>query len=82
MKAAKVAVSLPAETLRSIERVRRRVGLTRSAVFQEAVEFWLRRHLLEGEDRSYVEGYLRKPERSDESQAIASAATAAWEPWE
>jgi metal-responsive CopG/Arc/MetJ family transcriptional regulator len=82
MKSAKVAVSLPAETLRSVERARRKAGLTRSAVFQEAVEFWLRRHLLEGEDREYVEGYLRKPERSNEVEAIATAATAAWEPWE
>ncbi len=82
MKAAKVAVSLPADTLRSVERVRRKVGLTRSAVFQEAVEFWLRRHLIEGDDRTYVEGYLRRPERSDEVEAIAGAATAAWEPWD
>ncbi len=81
MKSAKVAVSLPEDTLRAVEHARRRAGLTRSAVFQEAVEIWLRQHVLDSDEKRYVKGYLRRPERSDEAAAVAAAVSATWEPW-
>lgn len=81
MNSAKVAVSIPAETLRAVERARRREGLSRSAVFAQAVESWLQGRTVGDADRRYMEGYLRKPERPDALAAVASAATASWEPW-
>ena len=79
---AKVAVSLPAKTLRDLDAARRRLGRSRSAIVSEAVNGWL---AAQGEpsdeDRRYVEAYLRQPENAVEAGAIAAAATSQWEPW-
>ena len=79
---AKVAVSIPADTLRSLERVRHRLHKTRSAAVTEAIQAWLGGAEVGEEDRRYVEGYLRHPEASAETAAVALAAVEAWEPWE
>jgi metal-responsive CopG/Arc/MetJ family transcriptional regulator len=84
-KTAKVAVSMPAETLRSLERARRRLGKSRSAVVTEAVTAWLRARELSEADRRYVEGYARHPETAEEvgaSEVIAVDVMSTWEPWE
>ena len=83
MKAvAKVAVSIPIETLRSLERVRRKSRRTRSAAVTEAIERWLAAQEVGEADKRYIEGYLRHPERADEQAAIAGAVTTGWEKWE
>ena len=76
---AKVAVSIPVDTLNRLDRESRRLGQSRSAVVTLAVEAWIRRHEASQQDEKYVEGYLLVPEGS--SEAIASAAIATWEPW-
>ena len=81
-RVAKVAVSIPIDTLKSLERARARLRKTRSAAVTEALEKWLRAEEVAEEDVQYVEGYLRHPERANEMAALASAAVAAWEPWE
>jgi metal-responsive CopG/Arc/MetJ family transcriptional regulator len=78
---AKVAVSLPDATFRSLERARARLHKTRSAAVAEAIQCWLSTEEISREDRSYVEGYLRQPEQTKELGAIAVAAVEAWEPW-
>jgi hypothetical protein len=79
----KIAVSIPAETYRSLEKARGHLGKTRSEVVAFAVKEWLR-SLDAGEaSRRYVDGYLRLPERAaTEAVAIAGAATADWSTWE
>jgi metal-responsive CopG/Arc/MetJ family transcriptional regulator len=79
---AKVAVSLPVETLRSLERVRARLRKTRSGAVTEAVERWLQAEEVGDDERRYLEGYLRHPERVDEARAVAGAVVATWESWE
>ena len=79
---AKVAVSLPIETLKALERVRTRLRRTRSAAVTEAVEKWLAGEQVGEDDKRYAEGYLRRPERSDEVAGVAAAVTSGWEPWE
>jgi hypothetical protein len=82
MKAvAKVAVSIPVETLKSLERVRTRLRKTRSRAVTEAIERWLRADDMGDDERRYVEGYLRQPERSDESAAVAGAVAASSSTW-
>jgi metal-responsive CopG/Arc/MetJ family transcriptional regulator len=80
---AKVAVSLPAKTLRSLDATRKRLGRSRSAIVSQAVEEWL---AAQGEpsdeDRRYAQAYLRQPESTAEVAATAAAATSTWEPWE
>ena len=79
---AKVAISLPTTTLKSLERARIRLRKTRSAVVTEAIEQWLAAEQVTDEDKRYVEGYLRHPERSDETAGIAGAVVQGWESWE
>lgn len=79
---AKVAVSLPAKTLRSLDAASRRLGRSRSAVVALAIEEWLAGNGEPSEEeRRYATGYLRHPEGTAEIAAIAAAATASWEPW-
>ena len=82
MTIAKVAISLPATTLRALERERVRLGKSRSSLVAMAIETWLGRRGADADDQRYVEAYLRRPERNEEIEAIAEAATKSWEPWE
>jgi metal-responsive CopG/Arc/MetJ family transcriptional regulator len=79
----KIAVSIPAETYRSLEKARGHLGKSRSEVVALAVKEWLR-SLEAGEaSRRYIEGYLRLPEQTGvEDVAIVAAATAEWSTWE
>jgi len=82
MTVAKIAVSLPSETLRALDKTRRRKALTRSAAVAEAVRDWASAAAPDDADQRYAEAYLRKPERLVELASVAEAATAGWEPWE
>jgi Arc/MetJ-type ribon-helix-helix transcriptional regulator len=79
----KIAVSIPAETYRSLEKARGHLGKSRSEVVAFAVREWLR-SLDAGEaSRRYVDGYLRLPERvAGDDVSTVAAATADWSTWE
>ena len=79
--AAKIAISLPAETLAQVETLRKRTGKSRSAIFAEAVKGLLARENVDERDQRYVEAYLRQPVHHEEAAALAAAAVATWEPW-
>ena len=69
---AKIAISLPDETLRAVEEERLANGLSRSEFFRRAVEEHLRR-VKEREDvEQYIQGYLKYPETKEEI-ALAEA---------
>ena len=81
---AKIAISLPADTLAQVEALRKRTGKSRSAVFTDAVKALLAHEQVDDRDRRYVEAYLRQPMRqrdSDELAAVATAVSTTWEPW-
>lgn len=69
--ATKVAVSVPTDLFREVERARRAAGKSRSRVVQEALRDWLARRAERDLVRDYEAGYRRNPEREDE---IAEAA--------
>jgi len=77
----KIAVTVPTETYAVVERLRRRLGKSRSAVVALALEEWVRGVDLAEADRRYVEGYLRTPEAVDEIGAVAAQATSYWGSW-
>ena len=77
----KIAVTVPTETYAVVERLRRRLGKSRSAVVALALEEWVRAVDLAEADRRYVEGYLRTPEAVDEIGAVAAQATSYWGTW-
>jgi metal-responsive CopG/Arc/MetJ family transcriptional regulator len=80
-KTAKIAISLPATTLRELEEIRRSSGKSRSALIREALEHWLRARETSPEDQRYIQGYLRHPERTEQTAAVAAAAVAQWDEW-
>jgi hypothetical protein len=84
MTVAKVAVTVPEETLRAVEKRRRVLGLSRSAVVSAALESWLADQAMTAEERRYVVAYLKQPETAEEvreTTAIGAAAMAGWDPW-
>ncbi len=72
--AAKIALSLPDDLFREIERARKKSGTPRSALVEDAARLWLR---YEGEAalvREWEEGYRRMPESPAEvKSAVATA---------
>jgi Arc/MetJ-type ribon-helix-helix transcriptional regulator len=82
--AAKIAVSIPSDLLRRVERLRRSAGKRRSTAVQEALALWADRESRESDRRRYIEGYRRCPETEAEVRraARAGAEALAAEPWE
>lgn len=76
----KIAVTVPARTLRSVEAARRRLGRSRSSIVAEALDAWLRSRSVEERDREYLAGYERIPE--PEEGDVAAAIMASWDSWE
>lgn len=83
--AAKIAVTVPYETMRAVEKRRRALGATRSAVVTAALELWLSEQEMTPEERRYMLAYLRHPETPAElrdTRAVAAAAVEGWEAWD
>lgn len=74
---AKVAISMPQETFRSIERARRKLKLGRSEAVVEALRAWLKQQEEAEMIRQYVEGYRRHPEQISPAEAKARLKMAA-----
>ena len=70
IKATKIAISLPAENLKRIERIRRESGTKRSALINMAIRFWLDNREKGKMVERYEEGYRRHPESVDETKAM------------
>jgi len=77
----KIAVTVPTAIYTVIERLRRRLGKSRSAVVALALEDWVRKTDFADADRRYIEGYLRVPEAVHEIAAVAEQATSHWDTW-
>lgn len=77
----KVAVTIPDETYKALEKARARLGKTRSDAISVALVDWLNGLESTERDRRYVAGYLRIPESSEIDPAVA-VATADWSSWE
>ena len=69
---AKIAISLPEETLQAVEKERLARGLSRSEFSRRAVEEHLRREKEREDVEQYIQGYLKYPE-TKEDIALAEA---------
>ena len=74
VKTVKVAVSLPLEAFRQVEKVRKQLRLSRSAVISGALNRWLAVSHEQEKIRAYVEGYRRSPETAREQKLFESLA--------
>jgi len=70
IKATKIAISLPTEDLRRIEKIRKESGTQRSALIDEAIRFWLNNRDKEKMIEQYEEGYRQHPESIEEIKAM------------
>ena len=85
MTVAKIAVTVPRETLLAVEKRRRALGVTRSAVVTAALEAWLADETMTAEERQYLLSYLRTPETLAErrdTRAVAKTVASTWKPWD
>jgi metal-responsive CopG/Arc/MetJ family transcriptional regulator len=80
MTATKIAVSVSADLLAEVEEVRRREGLTRSAVVESGLRAWLRARRDAERVQRYVEAYRRHPESDDEIAETAAIVRDSWTP--
>ena len=69
---AKIAISLPEETLQSVEKQRLATGLSRSEFFRRVMEEYLRLVIEREAVAPYIQGYLKYPEKKEEI-ALAEA---------
>ena len=72
--ATKVAVSIPDDLYRAVERARKKHGKSRSAVMQDALRYWLRHQAEVALVQEYEAGYRRRPETRREVKAAEAAA--------
>lgn len=79
----RVAISLPRELLRTVERERRETGESRSEYIRRAVITLLDAKRQRGAVERYVRGYAAVPETTEdvETEGAIGATTLASEPW-
>ncbi|MBU4589310.1 MAG: ribbon-helix-helix protein, CopG family [Candidatus Omnitrophica bacterium] len=71
-KAVKIAISLPKEDFKLLEALRKRIGLSRSALIYRAIHYWLAKREEEEKIKQYIEGYRRYPETPEELEELAA----------
>ena len=69
-KAVKVAISLPKEDFKLLEAIRKRIGISRSALIDRAIRSWLAKQEEKEMVRQYIEGYKRHPETPEEIKEL------------
>ncbi len=74
----KTGVSLPREEYWELEKIRRKMGLSRSALFEKALSFWLKSLQEQEKIKQYIEGYKKHPESVTEIKAMEKAAAEAF----
>jgi metal-responsive CopG/Arc/MetJ family transcriptional regulator len=82
-RTAKIAVSLPVDLYRAVERIRKTTRQPRSALFQEALRYWLEHQREQALTRRYESGYRLHPEgpaeiRRAEAAAVELMASQEW----
>ncbi len=80
----KIAISISQDALSETERIAKRTGESRSAVFERAVHYLVAAERHRELSRQYVDAYRRQPERRAEIDAAlgTALATLAGEPWD
>lgn len=62
----KVAISMPKAEYKTLEKIRHKLGVTRSALIDKAVSFWLKKQEEDDAVRKYQRSYKEKPEKINE----------------
>ena len=78
IKSSKIAISLPTENLKRLEKIRKELGLQRSALIDMAIGFWLDNMEKQKTIKQYEEGYRNHPESIDEIKVMEKLAADAF----
>ncbi len=70
--AIKIAISIPKEDFKLLEALRKRIGISRSALIDRAIHYWLAKREEEEMVKRYIEGYRRYPETPEELDELAA----------
>ena len=65
-KAVKTAISLPAETYRRAEALRRKAGKSRSELYSQALQALLKAEEIREKEAQYIAAYRKHPETPEE----------------
>ena len=76
----KIAVTIPEDLMRSLERVRRKQRIPRSRIVQQALRCYFAQTGIAEDARAYEEGYRRNPEQAKAAESYARAAAEVLEP--
>lgn len=84
MNSTKIAISLPRDTARMVERLRKESGESRSAFIRKAIERILEEKQKARDIQAYIEGYRRMPETAADRVVPESVVmeSLAKEPWD
>lgn len=74
----KTGVSLPKDEYQQLEKIRRKMGLSRSALFKKVLSSWLKNLQEQEKVKRYIEGYKKHPESVREIKAIEKASAEAF----
>ncbi|MEM4721006.1 MAG: hypothetical protein QXT73_02950 [Candidatus Methanomethylicaceae archaeon] len=66
----KIGVSLPKKKFSAVEKMRKKLKKTRSALIAEAISLWIKEKQEEELVRQYVAGYKKHPETKKERKEI------------
>ncbi|HEY94560.1 MAG TPA: ribbon-helix-helix protein, CopG family [Dehalococcoidia bacterium] len=82
-RSAKVAISLPENVLKDIEKERKARGESRSEFFRRAAERLLKHEKESADVKAYIHGYTVMPESAEEVKTAHQSAVKvlAGEPW-
>jgi metal-responsive CopG/Arc/MetJ family transcriptional regulator len=82
-KSAKVAISLPENVLKAVEKERKRRGESRSEFFRRAAEKLLKQEKESKKVETYILGYRNMPESAEEIEEVHKTGSTALaeEPW-
>ncbi|MBU0571348.1 hypothetical protein KJ662_05460 [Patescibacteria group bacterium] len=79
LRTVKIAISLPGEDFAKIERMRKKMGLQRSAIIDKAIRWWLKSVEMKKKITQYEEGYRDNPESAEDIKAMEKASAEAFE---
>ncbi|UCD08943.1 MAG: ribbon-helix-helix protein, CopG family [Dehalococcoidales bacterium] len=73
VKSTKVAISLPEDILKTIEKERKARGESRSEFFRRAIDKYLKQEKESKDVEEYIHGYTTLPESTEEVEGIHQA---------
>lgn len=68
--AIKIAISIPKKDFKMLETVRKKIGISRSALIDKAIRFWLAKKEEEELVRQYIEGWKKHPLSPEEIKEL------------